>query len=814
VEILLRDLRFGIRALRKAPAFTAIAVLALGLGIGANTAIFSVADAFLLKPLPLPDMDHLVVMLEQAPGQNGDDATGVAPANFADWRSQSKTVQDMTAWEWDSVNLTGEGLPEKAQGYEVLPNFFSLTGAQPLLGRTFTADEGKPGNDGEVVLSYGLWERRYGSDRNLLGKPIRIDDRPYTVIGVMPPSFRFPITADLWLPLALEDRLWARRDWRGLFAMSRMYDGVDVKQARAEVNTIESRLADAYPGNLKDWHVRVVPIRQFAVTDDAQNDTKLLIFAVAFVLLLVCANIANLQFVRGAGRIKEIAIRSALGSSRWRIVRQLLTESFLIAVGGAILGVLFAFWALHSLLLSMPQDVSDSIAGWNQIRLDFRAFLFTIVVAVVSGMLAGLLPALESARVPLGETLKEGGRSGSSARGRHRLRSLLVILQVALAVILLGGAGLLVRKFQEVVNANEANRPATLLTMVLNLPASRYSTHDQIRPFFDQVLARMSALPGVQAAAITTSLPYGVGHSTHVFSIEGHPWLNPSDAQNAIIESVSPNYFQIMGLPLIRGREFTAQDGANSPGVVIINNSLARAYWPDKDPIGARIKLGAMDDTRPAAAWLTVVGVASDMLMDWTTPAEEFVIYRPYTQFPRVYSSLVLRTEGNPASFVMPARGVISSVDPQQTLMSIMPMSEVIRESTISISYVAVMMTCLGLLALALAAVGVYGVMAYTTAQSTHEIGIRMAMGAMPGNVLRLVLGRGMLLTAAGLVIGIPISFWLTRLLGSYITGIGSADPLALAGVSLILAIVALIACWIPARRATRVDPMDALRYE
>jgi len=812
VEILLRDIRFGIRALRKAPAFTAIAVLALGLGIGANTAIFSVADAFLLKPLPLPDMDHLVVMLEQAPGQTGEDVTGVAPANFLDWLQQSKTMQDMTLWQWDSVNLTGEGLPEKAQGYLVMANFFSLCGVQPVIGRTFTPGEDKQGNDGEVVLSYGLWKRRFGADASLIGKAIHIDDRPYVVIGVMPNSFRFPITADLWLPLALPDRQWVRRDWRAFFAMGRLHDGENFKQARAEINDIETHLAETFPGNLKDWHVRVVPIREFAVTDDAQNDTKLLLIAVGFVLLLVCANIANLQFVRGAGRIKEIAIRSALGSSRWRVVRQLLTESFLIAVGGALLGLLFAYWALHFLILDMPQDVSSTIAGWDQIRLDFRAFLFTVLVAIFAGVLAGLLPALESARVPLSETLKEGGRSGSSARGRHRLRSLLVILQVALAVVLLGGAGLLIRKFHQVANANQENRPASLLTMVLNLPASRYSKPDQIQGFFDQTLTRMSALPGVKGAGVTTSLPYGVGHSSHIFSIEGHPWTNPAEDQNAIIESVSPNYFQLMGLPLMRGREFTTQDGAAATNVAIISRSLARAYWPDKDPVGTRIKLGALDDPKPA--WLTIVGVAGDILMDWTTPADGFIIYRPYTQFPRVYASLVVRTSGNPDNYMNAARGVISSVDPQQTLMDIKPMSQVIREATINISYVAAMMTGLGILALALAAVGVYGVMAYTTAESTHEIGIRMAMGAMPGNVLRLILGRGLMLTGAGLAIGVPISFWLTRLLGSYMAGIGSADPLALAGVSLLLAAVALVACWIPARRATRVDPMEALRYE
>jgi predicted permease len=813
VESLLRDVRYGLRALRKSPAFTAVAILALGLGIGANAAIFSVADAFLLKPLPLPDMDHLVVVMEQAPGQSGNDYSGVSPANFLDWRQQSKTLRDMTIWYWDSVNLTGEGVPEKAQGYQVLPNFFTLTSAQPMLGRVFTPEESQPGNDGVVILSHDLWVRRYGADPHLIGQAIHIDDRPYTVVGIMPQAFRFPVTADLWLPLALPERQWTRRDWRPFFTMGRLNPGQTYKTASAEINAIELRLADVYPSNLRDWHVRVMPIRQFAVGDDAREDTMLLLIAVGLVLLLVCANVANLQFVRGAGRAKEIAIRSALGSTRWRTMRQLLTESVLIGLGGAILGVLFAFWTIRSVVLDMPQDVSRTIAGWNQIRLDARALAFTVVVAVVAGMLAGLLPALESTRVGLSETLKEGGRSGSSSRGRHRLRSLLVILQVALAVVLLGGAGLVVQKFRHVRDANQENRPDSLLTMVLNLPAARYATHDQIASFFDRTLSRMAALPGVQGVAISTSLPYGVGHSSHIFSIEGHPW-NASEDQNSIVESISPNYFRLMGVALIRGREFTEQDAFGTQNVVVISRSLARTYWQDRDPIGSRIKLAAMEDTRPAAAWLTIVGVVDDVLMDWTSPKHEFIIYRPYQQFPRVYASLLLRTSGRPENYEQAARTVISSVDPQQTLLDMKPMSDVIRESTINIAYVATMMTCLGILSLALAAIGVYGVMAYTTQQSTHEIGIRMALGALPGNVLRLIIGRGMLLTAAGLVIGIPISFWLTRLLGSYMSGIGSADPVALAGVSLLLVVVAFIACWIPARRAIRVDPMEALRYE
>jgi putative ABC transport system permease protein len=809
---LARDIRYGFRSLLKAPAFTAIAVLALGLGIGANTAIFSVADALLLKPLPIPESDRLIILEEQAPGQSGDDYIGVAPANFLDWQQQSKSMGQMTMWMWDSVSLTGEGTPEKAQGYRVMSDFFSICGVQPLLGRTFLPQENKPGGDKVIVLSHALWVSRFGGDPELIGRTIHVDGAPVTVIGVMPESFRFPITADLWMPLVLDPPLWARRDWRAMFAMGKLNPGVSVGSANAEINGIESRLGDAYPPPLRGWHVLVTPLRLFSIGTDAHNYTLLLLLAVGFVLLLICANIANLQFVRGSGRMKEIAIRSALGASRWRVIRQLLTESGLIALGGAAFGLIFAQWTVRLVLLNMPSDVGRTIAGWDNVHVDFRALAFAICAAAIAGLLAGLLPAIVTTRFGLTDTLKEGGRSNSAGRIRQKLRSLLVVLQVALAVILLGGGGLLVRAFDHLTNAHRNLRPESLLTMVINLPGERYSKPDQISGFFDQVLTRVSELPGIQGAAATTSLPYAAGHSLHVFSIEGHPWTDPAEAQNATSESVSPNYFQLLGIPLLRGREFTDQDTAGAPRVALISASLARAYWANDNPIGHRVKFGAVDDTRPP--WLMIVGVVSDVTMNWQNPEKGFLIYSPYRQFARTYSSLLVRTSGRPESYVSAIRSAVFSVDPEQPLMDIKPMEQIIRESTINIAYVAAMMAALGVLALALAALGVYGVMSYSVAESTHEIGIRMALGALPGNVLRLTVGRGMILTAAGIAIGIPTTFWLAPLLGSYLTGIGPLDPLTLLEVSLVLVAVAFIACWIPARRAMRVDPLIALRHE
>ncbi|HUK31342.1 MAG TPA: FtsX-like permease family protein, partial [Candidatus Acidoferrum sp.] len=527
---------------------------------------------------------------------------------------------------------------------------------------------------------------------------------------------------------------------------------------------------------------------------------------------LVCANIANLQFVRGTGRVKEIAIRAALGGSRWRIVRQLLTESILLGLAGAALGFLVAEWTIRLILLDMPAEVTNSIAGWDAIRLDWRALAFSICVAVTAGILAGLLPSLESSRVGLSETLKEGGRSGTSGRVRHRLRSLLVILQVAVAVVLLALGGSLIRTFQRILNANRSYRPETILTMELNLPASKYSKPEQMQTFFDKTLQGIAALPGVQAVATTTTLPQFVGHSTHVFSIEGRPWTNPAESENADFECVSPSYFSVFGVPLIRGRDLTNQDVSNSPPVVVISQHLARAYWPNEDPVGHRIRIGAADD--PHYPWMTIAGVVGDVQMDATNPALDSVVYIPYPQYPRAYGSLAVRTSGNPDSYVSAVRSAIYAVDPDQPIFGVKSMAELVREGNIDVITAAQMMGALSVLSLVLGSLGVYGVMAYVVADSKNELGIRMALGALRSNIMRLIIGRGMILVATGLAIGIPISIMLIPLAGSFIPGLGHADLPSLGTAALILAAVAFVACLIPARRATKVDPIVALRHE
>jgi len=807
MEMFWKDVRFGFRTLRKSPGFTAIAVIVLALGIGANTAIFSVADAFLLKPVNLPDISHLVVMLEQPPGERY--GAGVSPANFLDWTQQAKSFNGTTAWMWDAVNLTGIGLPEKVQGYRVDKNFFSLCGVEPYLGRTFLPQEDQPGADNVVVLSYALWQRRFGGDPGVIGNSIHLDGRALTVIGIMPKSFQFPLATDLWIPLAYTPKYWEKRNWRALFAMGRLAPGVSANSARSEINTIEARIGEAYPASAQGWHVLLTPIRLFAIGDDAHDYTLLLLAASGFVLLIVCANVANLQFVRGASRAKEVAIRAALGGSRWRIVRQLLTESVMIAVCGGLFGALFAYWTIHAVLASMPADVSKTIAGWNSIHVDLRALVFTMGVSVFAGVLAGMLPAVGNTRVQLGDTLKEGGRSGSSGRGRHRLRNSLVVTQVALAVVLLTVTGLSARGFRQVQRANRDYHPESLLTMVLNLPTARYGQPAQRVEFFDQVLSRLSSLPGVTGAATATFLPYIIANTNQDFSIEGRPWSSAAEARSANTEIISPNYFRLMGIPLIRGREFADQDAAGGPDVVVISQTLARHYWPNQDPIGHRIRPGHIDP------WATIVGVVGDVTMNWSDPYPPYALYRPYRQVSYTYASMIVRSTMNPESLGPAVRSAVSAVDPDQPLYDVRSMSQVIRESTISITYVSVMMMALGVLALILAGSGVYGVLAFTVTQSTHEIGLRMALGALPGDVLRLIVGRGMLLAGFGLLAGIPVAYWLSRSLGAgYISGISTAGPVIFIEIALVVLSAALAASWFPARRATRTEPMAALRYE
>src|ERR1019366_6634107 len=806
-----QDIRFGLRTLAKSPGFTAVAVVALALGIGANTAIFSIADAFLLKPVNIPDPEHLVVIGELAPGQTTD-TNSVSGANFVDWKAQTRSFESLGAYQWDDVNLTSPAaLPEKVQGFKVTSNLFELCGERPLIGRTFLSEEDQPGHDGVVILGQRLWGRRFGGDQHIIGQQLHIDGRPYTVIGIMRKAFDFPQTAELWVPMAFTPQQLQDRKSHFFLTLGKLKPAVTIRSASAEMKTLARRLSDAYPDTNHNWSARVVSVRNFELGDFTVRYTIMLLGAVGFLLLIVCANVANLQLVRGASRHKEMAIRVALGGSRWRLVRQLLTESVMVALGGAILGLVLAKWAVSLVVVHMPPEVAKFIPGWYEIRLDARAMFFTMIAGVLAGVVAGLLPAFQGVRLDVNETLKEGGRSSSSARGRHVLRNVLVIAQVTLATFLVIGSGLLVRGFRTLLHYNQGFQPNTLLTMYVNLPDTRYSKPEQHTQFYSQVLERMSAMPGVVAAAGTSWVPYGDGGGTSQFSIEGRPWRNVSETPTIMNLVVSPNYLQMVHVPLIQGRELSEQDSSDSQLVGMVSQTLARRFWPAGDAIGHHLRIGGNDSKNP---WMTVVGIVGDVKMDWSDTRPLFAIYRPYRQSSRNYFALMVRSTGDPMALAPAAGAAVAAVDPEMPLTDVLPMTKVISNGTIGIAYIAVMMGVIGGMALVLAAVGVYGVMAFTVTERTYEIGVRMAFGAETSDVLKMIIGRGLLLTGIGLAIGLPLTFAVTYVLRDLIFGIGATDPVTFAGIALALLGASLLACWIPARRATRVDPIIALRYE
>jgi putative ABC transport system permease protein len=805
-----QDIKFGFRTLAKSPGFTALAIVALALGIGANTAIFSIADAFLLKPINIPDPEHLVVAGEMAPQQTSD-LNSVAPANYRDWQEQAKSFEVMGTDQWDEVSLTGVGAPEKVQGFLVSTNFFEICSAQPMLGRGFVAGEDQSGNDNVVVLGENIWAQRFGADPKLVGQIVHFDGKPYTVIGVMPRKFSFPKTAELWFPMALSPADWKVRNNHEFMVLGKLKPGVSLESANSELRAISNRLAVAYPATNRGWSARVMDVRRFEVGDETRSYTVLLMGAVGFVLLIVCANVANLQFVRAASRQKEIAIRVALGGSRFRMVRQLLTESMITATAGAALGLVFAQWSIRTVLRYMPAEVAKFIPGWYEIRLDSRALLFTMLAAAVAGIMSGILPALQSSRLDVNSTLKEGGRSGAGGRGRHRLRNALVITQVTLATVLLIGAGLLTRGFRSLLDLNAGFQPESLLTMRVNLPDTRYAKPEQWRQFFDRALVNLSAIPGVQTAAETSWIPYGDGGGNSNFTIREKPWHDASEIPTSASLVISSNYLEMMHIPLLRGRTITAQDGPDTESVTVISQSLAKSFFSTEDPIGQHIKVGGTDSKNP---WMTIVGVVGNVKMNWVENRPSYAFYRPYVQLARPYGSFALRTSGDPMALASAARKAISDVDSEEAAIDVMPMAKVISNSVIGLAYVSVMMGVMGMMALLLSAVGVYGVMAFTVTERTHEIGVRMALGAQPSNVLRLVVGKGVLLAGVGLLLGLPLGYFASRLLASLIYGVGSFDALTFGVVSSILVAVVILACWFPARRATRVDPMIALRYE
>jgi putative ABC transport system permease protein len=811
MDTIRQDIRYALRMLWKHRFATFVCAGALALGMGANTAIFSMAEAFLLHPVPLDEVNRLVAVVDSKPRQNIE-KTSVAPATYLEWQEQSRSFDRLGAYSWDGVNFTGDGTPQKIQDFRVTTNFFSTLGVQPHVGRDFLPEEGEPGKNQELILSYGLWERRYASDPKILGKVVKVDGKPFTIVGVMGKGFDFPMSAEAWLPMAFDAKQRVDRDDRPLWVIGHLRPGVSFEQAKAEILTIAQHQAAAYPDAYKDWQVHVLPLGEFATGDLTRQYTLLLLGAVGFVLLIACADVANVQFARVSGRQKELAVRAAMGATRSRIVRQLLIESVILSLFGAALGIFLAQWILSVILSHMPPDIARYIAGWKSIRLDFGAFLFTFGVALASGLLSGIAPSLMSSRTNISETLKESGRGASSGRARHRLRSALVVAEVSLSLVLLVGAGLLVKGFNALLTVNQQYHPESLLTLNLNLPELQYPQRSARVTFHDRLLQSLSSIPQVQSAALATTVPYGNGGGTdaNLFLIEGRPVEQREESRTAIMETVSPNYFAVMSVGLRDGRVFTDSDSDGAQPVAVISRSLASRHFAGENPLGKKVQVaGSKPET-----WLTVVGIVEDVRYNWIQKDALPTLYRPYRQNPTYYTTVVLRTGDAPARFTSAVRSKIAAIDPDLPIYEVKPLSQVITESIVGISYVAAMMAGIGIIALVLASVGVYGVMSYSVSERTHEMGIRMAMGASQGAINRLVVGNGMLLTTIGIAIGLPLAFALARALSSLLFGVTASDPFAFIGLPLILGAVAFLASYLPARRAVRIDPLTALRYE
>jgi putative ABC transport system permease protein len=807
-----QDIRFGIRMLAKHRLATLVSVLALALGIGANTAMFSIAEGFLLHPAPFENANRIVALVDARPQQNID-MNAIAPATYYDWQKEAHSFDQLAAYSWDEVNLTGDGHPQKVQAFQVSANLFDMLGVKPQAGRGFLSEEETPGKDQEIILGHALWEQRYAADPNILGKSVKVDGKSYTIVGIMTKGFDFPMPAEAWIPLAIDPEHRQRRDNRWLWVLGRLKPHVSFAEASAEMLAIAQRQAEAYPDTNKGWELRPMPLAQFVTGSITREYTLLLMAAVGFVLLIACADVANVQFARMSGRTNEFAVRTALGGTRWRVVRQLLTETILLSVGGAALGLALAQWEIDVVLSHMPPDVARFIAGWKSISLDSNAFLFTLIVVVVSGILSGIAPALLASRANLVDALKESGRGTTISRARGRLRGALVVAEISLALVLLVGTGLLVKNFQGLLNVNESYSPQSLLTLNLTLPEMQYAQRPSRLAFHEQLLQRLSVVPGVQAATIVSHVPYsqGGGVSTYNFSIEGQPPAQRGELRDAIIQTTTPNYFAIMNIALRQGRLLSATDGADAPPVAVISQSLARRYFAGKSPLGEHIKVGEMNSDRP---WLTIVGVVDDVHYSWINKQNIPTIYGPFRQAPPYYTTVMLRTSGEPSQFISAAREQIAAIDPELPLYNIKPMDKVITESIIGIAYVAAMMAVLGAIALVLASVGVFGVMSYSVSERAHELGVRMSLGAQSGDILRMVLRSGMTLTLIGLAIGLPIAFALARALAALLFGVEAADPFSFIGLPLLLAGVAALACYLPARRAAHLDPLQALRHE
>jgi len=800
METLFRDIRYGARSLMKRPGFTMIALIALALGIGANTAIFSLVNAVLLRPLPFAEPDRLVWMWGNI--RNGSNRASVSPPDYLDYRQQNTTFEEFAASMGVASNLTGSGEPERLTAAGVTGNYFQALGVQPYLGRTFLLENEKPGSDQVAVLSYGLWQKRFGGDQSIVNKTIVLDGRTFLVTGVMPKDFNFPQSTELWVPINFEIAEGMKQ--RGAHFMrpiGKLKQGVTLAQAQADTDAIARRLEEQYPDTNLSWNLRLVSLRERLVGNT--RPTLFILFgAVGFVLLIACANVANLLLVRAAGRQKEVALRTALGAGRLRIVRQMITESVLLALVGGALGIFLAVWGIE-LLVKLSEG---NIPPTAQVRIDTTVLAFTLLTSVFTGVLFGLVPALRTLNLNLIESLKEGGRSGADGRQSNRTRSLLVVLESAVAVVLLIGAGLLVRSLIQLQNVSPGFDPQNVLTMRVDLPRGKYSTPEKTGSFFTDMERRIGNLPGVENVALISELPLSGQRNDIPYVVEGRPPVASDQMFDDDFRRVDQHYFSVMRIPLLRGRNFTEQEVSESAKVVIISDLLARRVFPDEEPIGKRLILVL------AKQPYEIIGIVGD-IRDRSLEINPLpAMYLPSNQTG--WTNVVVRTNGDPASLAGAVRKEVHAIDPDQPVAAVRTMNEWMDTSVSGPRYRTVLLALFAFVALVLASTGIYGVMSYSVSQRTHEIGVRMALGARRSDVMKLVVRQGMTLVVVGVAIGIVGAIALTRVMSTLLFGVTAKDPFTFVTVGALLTAVAFVACYLPARRATKVDPLVALRYE
>jgi putative ABC transport system permease protein len=813
IEAFLQDIRYGARLLARHRAFTIVAVLTLALGIGANTAIFSVVNELLLRPLPYPDSDRLVMLWEIT--SQGTHQNPTSRNNFRAWRERSTLFEGMAAFTDQRLSLTGGGEPEEVPVQFATPELFRVLGVEPVLGRGMTQEDAVEGSPDIAVLSHGFWQRRLGGDPRVIGRILMLNGLPHTVVGVLPAGFEWHIRkrsstgrpAEIWTVLPMPTQGQPGSTGRFLSVVARLKSGVSLGAAQAEMKAIAARLEIEEPEHDKGCTSEILPLREQLV-GNVRPALLILLGAVGFVLLIACANVANLLLSRAAAREKEIVLRTALGARRVRIVRQLLAESLLLAGLGSLLGLAFAWWGLRALVAISPRDIVD-LQG---VGLDLPVLALTLIVSLATGLLFSLAPALESTRLNLGDALKEGGKgaAGQDARSR-RLRGALVIAEVALALVLLAGAGLLVKSFFRLQAIDTGFDTGNILTMVLRLPDGKYREDRQIVEFFREATERIRTLPGVRAAGVVNFLPlYGGPGSATDFAVEGRPAPPPGQTLGTSVRVADPDYFVAMGIPLLRGRNFTDAEAREPRHVVIVSASMARQHFAGENPIGKRISVEMFQEPVPTE----IVGIVGDVRYDSLTDEAQPTVYFPPSELAYSFMTLVVRTDGDPADMAPAVRRELRAIDPDQPVSDVRTMDQVMSDTVGRARFNTLLLGLFAAMATLLAAVGIFGVMSYSVTLRTREIGLRMALGAPQSQVLKLILKQGLVLTLAGIGVGLVGALALTRLLSGLLFGVRSTDPATFAAIVLLLTFVSMIACYIPARRATRVDPLIALKYD